>query len=1145
MSVPRTAFDEFYKDTYGEIHPYVFIDLRDLANKEDKRVARLLKEDGSAPPHLFMGQVVYLNIDDGWIEFYTMSSERRKNRIDDWTPLSEKDILEVLEEKIDHRSILPNVNHKTPLEREEEDKKGVTIVPEWTYDEDSTFKGVYLSKVNYEVQLFQYNEYPILRKAVDRRVKELLDKYYATNAYDRHSYENILDNPERYDFETFKKREDKPSTAFCKLRIAQVYADDYKNIKVRVDEWRKKVVSATQADCPTIPNNLREDFEGFFPHQALGLAKLDLVDGGVIDVDMGGGKLLLGVCDILRQVGRGRARRPCMIMPNALIPQQVDEIWEWGDGKINTIVVNTQTENRYGLEELAEMIKAAPPNTIILTSYEWCRKYEEEETGEKGKNRKGEEQVYVENVYVNTRWLLEEAGVDMVTCDESHRLKNPESNTWAGVMSLSKVPIRRIMTGTITPNNPEDVWAQMAFIDPKIFGTREHFRDTYAEQISGSTGRVTKWRDDPYPAQIDIRRRLLENGAVMVRRSAWMQLLPPRHERYHPVSLSRAQQKIYEAAITEIMTEIFEDTKLSKMWAQFQVSDEDEDDKDFGPLLAKLVRLDQFLTAPDSYPAILTAGGRIVIKEALDEKDQVSPKVPKIDEILREHFAQKDHGKVLVFVQNKASARHIIEHSKYTKIMEYYDASVKEVLVPFKKEGQNPMVLVAVDKSLREGQNLQVANRVIRGDLAWNPGDMEQSYGRAWRPKQTRPVFIDILITDNTAEVTKMGRLISKYHTNRQLNSSFEDKDNIEVISMNPDNMNAFRRYDQLQPYFERMNSINKSEKEEAKEAVKVFGDKLVENRLEKKALPGTAKIEETTVLHGTKTANRIEIGHTVHGKFLWFISNQRDVGGAKKSHLKEAGFKYDSDDHDWSMSFKATTSLEQAKKEVESVLIKEYEYEIVWKGEEAFVTDDEGIEKVVAEVELWVLNGELYIAVKAPKDEDLSGEVKKALLKLKFFLGPQMKGAKILNASQGLSVLTKLEEKVGVENVLDLKKLVTKKRPLLTPKAGLGILYQLTRGKQRREGARLFYAWRNTTPMIIGAFRDIPSADRNRLSALSGVKFNNMAERLFLKIDRSKARTMLEKHLPNIINITNQAVVQSAANQIGLGADVPEGKED
>lgn len=89
---------------------------------------------------------------------------------------------------------------------------------------------------------------------------------------------------------------------------------------------------------------------------------------------------------------------------------------------------------------------------------------------------------------------------DLMVIDESHKIKGASSNV-SRLMSriADHVPRRVILTGTVMPKGPMDVYGQWRFLEPRAFGqprpdgskdkaTFTHFKDRYA-QMGGYMGR--------------------------------------------------------------------------------------------------------------------------------------------------------------------------------------------------------------------------------------------------------------------------------------------------------------------------------------------------------------------------------------------------------------------------------------------------------------------------------------------------------------------------------------------------------------------------------------------------------------------------------------------------------------------------------
>lgn len=90
--------------------------------------------------------------------------------------------------------------------------------------------------------------------------------------------------------------------------------------------------------------------------------------------------------------------------------------------------------------------------------------------------------VYIVNY--EKSWRIEEylksLDVDMIICDESTRIKTYSAKQSKAIHHLGRnVKYKSIMTGTPVPNSYLDIYSQLKFIDPSMFGTFSQFRYEY------------------------------------------------------------------------------------------------------------------------------------------------------------------------------------------------------------------------------------------------------------------------------------------------------------------------------------------------------------------------------------------------------------------------------------------------------------------------------------------------------------------------------------------------------------------------------------------------------------------------------------------------------------------------------------------
>jgi SNF2 family DNA or RNA helicase len=550
--------------------------------------------------------------------------------------------------------------------------------------------------------------------------------------------------------------------------------------------------------------------------------------------------------------------------------------------------VSTQGGNHdRGFAQIRKLVARAPKNTIVMTSYDWIR-------GQKdNQSRIGDKVVFHRARWISS-WtdmlVLDESHNVRIGADGKESLKAQ------AIMQMSTlVPYKRCYTGTMAPSGPDDIFLQMKFLDPSVLGSRTDFKNKYAlsegKKKKRGSSRIEHFRKG---AIKEIRELVTRRVGLSIRRSAWLAQLPQLKVNYHPATLTVAQLVCYRRIMERILKEELGDLEPGSVGLSYQAQQrselaadpvgrskinsweapttvsvvaysESEDEHvpspdlhldnsehmkefnrqrnraivawkqyeelppeltmgdDFLPLLQKFIALDRFINNPLSDDF-----GRNFL---VDPKDHVSSKVKVVDEILENHFADPANGKVIIFTLYKDTAAHMIGNMKMASSAIYYDSNTPKNLDAFKTD-PSVRVLVAVEQSIREGQNLQMANRIIRIDLPWNPGAYEQAIARAYRLPPRDPnaerysvVNVDIILADGTAEVTKFLRMVSKMHKVRQLISGFEAKASFDLVKMSLTNMQTLNTFkDHMPTYINVYSKMREQELLEAKDAPDLYG---------------------------------------------------------------------------------------------------------------------------------------------------------------------------------------------------------------------------------------------------------------------------------------------------------------------------------
>lgn len=534
----------------------------------------------------------------------------------------------------------------------------------------------------------------------------------------------------------------------------------------------------------------------------------------ILAVDAGGGKTAMVILNIMQELQRVpcKVKRPLVCCPSHLVKDYVAEINAFYKGKMNAVVLTNFVLKGYGKSQMLELVAKAPVNTIFITDYDVFKL---------GQTLAP----YSTSTMESFRWtdFFRSAGFDGVWCDESHLFKNKGSSRASALsFAISEIPVKRLCSGTLTPNKLSDLVNQFAMLDPTVFGNPTSF----ATKLSSFE---TTDQRGAY-----IRARLKENCMyISVNRREWAWELPIRNVSYFTAHLTPNQLKAYSALLDVMLKELDEEINGKKKLVEDDEgneslekpvqNDESEDDED-STAIQKLLEgkrfktmlcdLEMFAAAPISHEKS---------KEFLTEPDDlVSPKGKIINKIIRRHLNANIPGKILIFTNWNISV---------DAIMDALDPDIKAMTLRYRAETKfssirkfqtddKLKVMIGIGKSMNTGLNLQFCSRLILSETVWSPGDFEQSIARVYRPvKLTRDkdgtfiqdkrseVYIDNIVVDKTLDCLKTAALIFKQI---QVSKTFNgDNDNYKAIpDVNPiklslKNIRQLLLADTLTPYYE------------------------------------------------------------------------------------------------------------------------------------------------------------------------------------------------------------------------------------------------------------------------------------------------------------------------------------------------------
>ncbi len=407
---------------------------------------------------------------------------------------------------------------------------------------------------------------------------------------------------------------------------------------------------------------------------------------------------------------------------------------------------------------------------------------------------------------------------DFLIIDEAHNLRNLNSTKRAKrLYALSGGIPKILLTATPLQNSLMDLYGLISFIDPRIFGSEQVFRQRYMKDED-----YDDLKRELTPVLYRTLRKDVADYMHFVKRicrTVDFELSPDEIELYERVNLFLKRDVLYSipasnrgliilvirklmASSSFALVETFEVLKkrLEKLYEGTRSADAQEGFDLFWSFVEDEIDESGFEETEDED----TAAQKAYIQEELDEVKSIidvakriktNSKISALRKALKIGFSyQRENGiaqKAVVFTESKRTQKYIaaeLRKSGYseedillfngdfddTMTKEIYRAwqvknfgnanygrsvEYKHAIVDYFKE--HAKILICTDAG-SEGLNLQFCNTVINYDLPWNPMKIEQRIGRCHRyGQQNDVVAINLLNTQNEAD-KRVYEILSK-----------------------------------------------------------------------------------------------------------------------------------------------------------------------------------------------------------------------------------------------------------------------------------------------------------------------------------------------------------------------------------------------
>lgn len=500
------------------------------------------------------------------------------------------------------------------------------------------------------------------------------------------------------------------------------------------------------------------------PHQVEGVKFMYKCVTGAIDEsangcimadEMGLGKTLQCITllwTLLKQspdAGKSTVQKAIVVCPASLVKNWANELTKWlGANAVTPFAIDGKASKEELTRQLRQWAIAsgrAVTRPVIIVSYETLRLNVEE---------------------------LKHTKIGLLFCDEGHRLKNGESNTFSSLNNLN-VSRRVILTGTPIQNDLTEYFSLISFANPGLLGSRLEFRKRFELPIlrgrDADASEADRKRGDECTTEL-----LGIVNKFLIRRTndILSKYLPVKYEHVVFCSLAPFQLDLYNYFIKSPDIQALLRGKGSQPLKAINI-------------LKKLCNHPDLLNLADDLPGSETYyPDDYVPKEARGRDREVkswySGKMVVLDRMLAR--IRQDTNDKIVLISNYTSTLDLFE--RLCRCRQYgclrldgtMNVNKRQKLVDkFNDPEGDEFVFLLSSKAGGCGINLIGANRLILFDPDWNPAADQQALARVWRDGQKKDCFVYRFIATGTIEEKIFQRQSHKQSLSSCLVDSAED----------------------------------------------------------------------------------------------------------------------------------------------------------------------------------------------------------------------------------------------------------------------------------------------------------------------------------------------------------------------------------
>ncbi|XP_032821855.1 DNA repair and recombination protein RAD54-like [Petromyzon marinus] len=464
--------------------------------------------------------------------------------------------------------------------------------------------------------------------------------------------------------------------------------------------------------------------------------------GCIMADEMGLGKTLQCITlmwTLLRQSPDAKPEidKVMVVAPSSLVKNWFNEVAKWLGGRVTPLAIDGGSKGE--IDKMLESFMAQHglriPNPILIISYETFRLHAE---------------------------VLHRGRVGLVICDEGHRLKNAENQTYQALNSLN-AQRRVLISGTPIQNDLLEYFSLVHFVNCGILGTAQEFKKKFELPIlkgrdADATDALKRRGEERLQELIGIVNRCL------IRRTSDIlsKYLPVKIEQVVCCRLTALQAGLYKLFLRQNKTASELSTAKNGTISASSLSSITQ--------LKKLCNhpsliFDKCVEGEEGFEGALELFPSGYNPKLLEP--QLSGKMLVLDYILAVTRSTTSDKVVLVsnYTQTLDLFERLCRARSYLYVRLDGSMSIKKrakVVDQFNNSSSPEFVFMLSSKAGGCGLNLIGANRLVMFDPDWNPANDEQAMARVWRDGQRKSCYIYRLVSTGTIEEKILQRQTHK-----------------------------------------------------------------------------------------------------------------------------------------------------------------------------------------------------------------------------------------------------------------------------------------------------------------------------------------------------------------------------------------------